>query len=175
SLWGLFVYNSNVYKLLYEQKEPDILNDSRDLHSICFVSTEVEDKNNNVHFIAESADLLADCLVLLEKENKHYLTFMKENLNTIALAEKIEYAPDIICPNKVLKGSLYTNPECIDNSLAGSTFSKDLLKRVANEMKQEVFELTSFNYYCYHLAEKIGHLGEEASYSLSLADLDDSV
>ncbi|WP_255304370.1 hypothetical protein, partial [Listeria monocytogenes] len=30
SLWGLFVYNSNVYKLLYEQKEPDILNDSRD-------------------------------------------------------------------------------------------------------------------------------------------------
>ncbi|HHQ1145598.1 TPA: hypothetical protein ACSKPA_002864, partial [Listeria monocytogenes] len=44
-----------MYKLLYEQKEPDILNDSRDLHSICFVSTEVEDKNNNVHFIAESA------------------------------------------------------------------------------------------------------------------------
>ncbi|EGT2059962.1 glycosyl transferase family 2, partial [Listeria monocytogenes] len=86
SLWGLFVYNSNVYKLLYEQKEPDILNDSKDLHSICFVSTEVEDKNSNVHFIAESADLLADCLVLLEKENKHYLTFMKENLNTIALA-----------------------------------------------------------------------------------------
>ncbi|EOC6885837.1 CDP-glycerol glycerophosphotransferase family protein, partial [Listeria monocytogenes] len=159
----------------YEQKEPDILNDSRDLHSICFVSTEVEDKNNNVHFIAESADLLADCLVLLEKENKHYLTFMKENLNTITLAEQIKYAPDIICPNKVLKGSLYTNPECIDNSLAGSTFSKDLLKRVANEMKQEVFELTSFNYYCYHLAEKIGHLGAEASYSLSLADLNDSV
>ncbi|EAG8834290.1 glycosyl transferase family 2, partial [Listeria monocytogenes] len=60
-------------------------------------------------------------------------------------------------------------------SLAGSTFSKDLLQRVANEMKQEVFELTSFNYYCYHLAEKIGHLGAEASYSLSLADLNDSV
>ncbi|MBC1290053.1 glycosyl transferase family 2 [Listeria welshimeri] len=156
------------------------MNDTKALHSICFVSTKMEDKNRgggniNVHFIAESADLLADCLALLEKENKQYLTFIKETLNKNILAQKIESEPDIICPNKISNGSLYTNPECINNNLSGSTFSKALIEKVAKEMKQEVFELTSFNYYCYHLAEKIVHLEEEVNYSISLSDLNDSV
>ncbi|MBC2375824.1 glycosyl transferase family 2 [Listeria welshimeri] len=156
------------------------MNDTKALHSICFVSTKMEDKNRgggniNVHFIAESADLLADCLALLEKENKQYLTFIKETLNKNILAQKIESEPDIICPNKISNGSLYTNPECINNNLSGSTFSKALIEKVAKEMKQEVFELTSFNYYCYHLAEKIIHLEEEVNYSISLSDLNDSV
>ncbi|MBC1938531.1 glycosyl transferase family 2 [Listeria welshimeri] len=156
------------------------MNDTKALHSICFVSTKMEYKNRgggniNVHFIAESADLLADCLALLEKENKQYLTFIKETLNKNILAQKIESEPDIICPNKISNGSLYTNPECINNNLSGSTFSKALIEKVAKEMKQEVFELTSFNYYCYHLAEKIVHLEEEVNYSISLSDLNDSV
>ncbi|MBF2560017.1 CDP-glycerol glycerophosphotransferase family protein [Listeria welshimeri] len=156
------------------------MNDTKALHSICFVSTKMEYKNRgggniNVHFIAESADLLADCLALLEKENKQYLTFIKETLNKNILAQKIESEPDIICPNKISNGSLYTNPECINNNLSGSTFSKALIEKVAKEMKREVFELTSFNYYCYHLAEKIVHLEEEVNYSISLSDLNDSV
>ncbi|MBC1662987.1 glycosyl transferase family 2 [Listeria welshimeri] len=156
------------------------MNDTKALHSICFVSTKMEYKNRgggniNVHFIAESADLLADCLALLEKENKQYLTFFKETLNKNILAQKIESEPDIICPNKISNGSLYTNPECINNNLSGSTFSKALIEKVAKEMKREVFELTSFNYYCYHLAEKIVHLEEEVNYSISLSDLNDSV
>ncbi|MBF2491000.1 CDP-glycerol glycerophosphotransferase family protein [Listeria welshimeri] len=156
------------------------MNDTKALHSICFVSTKMEYKNRgggniNVHFIAESADLLADCLALLEKENKQYLTFIKETLNKNILAQKIESEPDIICPNKISNGSLYTNPECINNNLSGSTFSKALIEKVAKEMKREVFELTSFNYYCYHLAEKIVHLEEEVNYSFSLSDLNDSV
>ncbi|MBC1581366.1 CDP-glycerol glycerophosphotransferase family protein [Listeria seeligeri] len=182
SLCGLFVYNKKVINLLYEQKEPDILNDSQSLQSICFVTTEVESgekkqlDNLTIHYVAETADFLTDCLALLEKENKQYISFISEQMKVEDLLEKIATcSPDIVCLNKLSNGSLYTNPECLNNELSGSAFSKNLLKRVAQEMKQEAFELIRFNYYSYHLAETIVHLDVPKNHSQTLLELTNTV
>ncbi|MBC6298294.1 glycosyl transferase family 2 [Listeria sp. FSL L7-1517] len=154
------------------------MNDSKALQSICFISTEMESGERKlheqwtIHFIPETADFLTDCILLLEKEKKQYISFISENLEIDTLCEKLTtYSPDIVCPNNVTKGNLYANPESLDNPLSGSTFSKILLEKVAKEMKQEVFQLVNFNYYSYHLAERIIGLNIENSHLLTLSEV----